>query len=390
MKKFFLLVPVAALAMTACTSESNEFVGDSQQQAQKEIAFMPLAQPQTRAALHGTTLTNDFMYVAAYQSEGEGTGFSAGDFFAKKTFKQDETVTTVWRNWDASANNGAGDYAPIFWPLSAATINFLAVTGNNGSKDINNHTTFHSTSNFASDVTVAYTTGNSYSKDDQVDIMYGVGRGVVSHASGVAAGGTVASDVYMTFNHALALLNFQVKAKDATTVGKIKINSITINGARYTGTLLITNASYNYTSANALTQPTITWTPDGPVAGTIPEVTDADGTGLGHTLTAAFFPNNTDTWWQKMIIPTNTGATATSYGFNSFTINYTVLDENNHTYDYIYYPEGSDILHAVEQGKIYTYQITFNLHEIRVEPHVANWTENGDENGAAQDVTVND
>ena len=36
MKKFMFLIPVAALAMTACTNETNEFVGSDQA---REISF---------------------------------------------------------------------------------------------------------------------------------------------------------------------------------------------------------------------------------------------------------------------------------------------------------------------------------------------------------------
>lgn len=88
MKKFFLLVPVAALAMTACTSESNEFVGDKQQA--REIKFSPLAQPNTRGAnaiLNTTFPTDNTMEVACYQS---------APATASNYFKRLLSFMTIW------------------------------------------------------------------------------------------------------------------------------------------------------------------------------------------------------------------------------------------------------------------------------------------------------
>jgi hypothetical protein len=370
MKKSLFFLAVAAVALAACSSDDttaeNSKVGNNQQ---KEIAFKPLTTPQTRSALHGTTLTNSFMYVAAYQAAGEGAGFSPAIFFGKKTFKQDATTSTVWRNWNGSA------YAPIFWPLSSATINFLAVTGNNGTVDINSTPDFVTFGTYgANSVDVNYTSGTGDGKanrtdESQIDIMYAVGQGIVSHA-GINAGGSVTSDVAMPFNHALALLTFQVKAKDAATQNNIKINSITINGAYYTGTLTVTNSNYDKNTTAAKDKPTIAWVTDAAAGdGAVAEI------GSGYTIsnTDAFYPSNTAAgsgWWQKMIIPT-TGST--DRGLRSFTINYTVLDENNHTYNYIYYPQASNADFVVAEGKVYNFQITFALHEIRVQPSVTDW-----------------
>jgi hypothetical protein len=111
MKKLFLLVPVAALALTACTSESTESVGAAQQP--KEISFTALAQPNTRAEVEGTDFPNQEMYVAAY----DATTPPGADYFAQTVFSQDGSTGL----WKASPKK--------YWPLDCATLNFLAYTG---------------------------------------------------------------------------------------------------------------------------------------------------------------------------------------------------------------------------------------------------------------------
>ena len=48
MKKILFLASLAAVAMTSCTSESNEYVGGNDN-TPKEIAFFPVNQKATRA-----------------------------------------------------------------------------------------------------------------------------------------------------------------------------------------------------------------------------------------------------------------------------------------------------------------------------------------------------
>lgn len=374
MKKF-LLIPVAALTFVACTSETIEFTDDAQQT--REIAFMPLTTPQTRAAVHGTTFPNQSMYVAAYQA-ATATG-TVGNYFAETEYEKN------YQGGSASASDNVwGGKTPRYYPLGAATINFLAVTGNNGSTDINStdsYVTFNAT-NYASAVTVDYTAGTAgYTDASQIDIMYATGQATVGQSGNnltFAGGGTIPTEnVAMTFNHALALLNFQVKAASGSE-NLIEVNSITVDGAAYTGSLAITNAYYNATDATAKNQPKIQWTPDAKVA-------HATVTGISNYTVAntTLYPDNTASNWANiMIIPSDTkGASPTQRGFDSFTITYTIKATTGQAaqqYTYTYWPSNTVGTRTnVQEGKIYTYQITFNMHEIRIEPTVTDWVENG-------------
>ena len=325
------------------------------------------------------------LYVAAYQAVATSPA-TVGNYFDKTSF-----IKNYQNGSSGASDNVWGGNPARYYPLSPATLNFLAVTGKEGSTDIGNHVTFNTT-NYAQDVTVAYTSANSYSKTSQVDIMYGVGQGVVSQSGNslsFAGGGTTsAENIAMPFNHALALLNFQVKAASGQA-GLIQVNSITVHGASYTGTLEVVNANYAATDASAKTQPKIFWTPAAAEDNVVTGISD-------YTLTTSFYPDNSaSNWANVMIIPSNTeDRTDNSIddpiqrGFNSFTINYTVKAQTGfaaQTYEYTYWPSGTvDTKTDVQEGKIYTYQITLTLHEIRIEPSVTDWT-----NGAGSPAAVN-
>ena len=390
MKKVLILFSVAALALVSCAKVTDQYVGAPES---REIAFQAVSLPQTKAAVHGTAMPDQSIYVAAYQSAtASGT---VGNYFAETPFKKDYKAGSLLGVGDEDGVWG-GDPAR-YYPLSAATINFLAVTGHTGALDINTtdaNVAFDAT-NYASSVTVKYGTGQSYSQGSQVDIMYATGQGVVTQTGnnmGFAGGGTTSPEnIAMPFHHALALLNFQVKAASGTE-GLITINSITINNASYTGQLVITNANYAATDATAKTQPTITWTPDTKIASGVAVSGISD-----HDLTASFYPTNADNsaanWANIMIIPSDTeGLTPAARGFDSFTVTYTVKAQPGFAaqqYTYTYWPSGTvGTAKNVDEGKIYTYQLTFNLHEIRVEPSVTDWVENGDGSGAAQAINI--
>lgn len=381
MKKYLFILAAAALGFASCSNDDVVAENTTQNQP-KEIGFFPLASPQTRAAIHGTSMPDQTLYVAAYQSAATSPA-TAGNYFGKTSFLKNYQGG----NSGASDNVWGGNPAR-YYPLSAATLNFLAVTGKANATDIGSHVTFNAT-NYAQDVTVAYTSVNSYSKTSQIDIMYGVGQGVVSQSGnnlGFAGGGTTSTEnIAIPFNHALALLNFQVKAATGQA-GLIKVNSITVHGASYTGTLVVNNANYAATDVSAKNQPTIQWTPAAAEDNVVTGISD-------HTLTESFYPTNADNtaanWANLMIIPSDTqGGSPTQRGFNSFTINYTVLAQDGfaaQTYEYTYWPSGTvNTATNVQEGKIYTYQITLTLHEIRIEPSVTDWT-----NGTGSPQAVN-
>ncbi|MBP5377383.1 MAG: hypothetical protein J6Y41_05415, partial [Bacteroidaceae bacterium] len=75
MKKYLYLIPVAALAMTACTNESDEYVGS---QESREISFTAISQPNTRgqySVITTTFPTDNTMEVKAYQTQPSAAAY---------------------------------------------------------------------------------------------------------------------------------------------------------------------------------------------------------------------------------------------------------------------------------------------------------------------------
>ena len=365
MKKFFLLVPVATLAMTACTSESNEFVGDKQQ-AQREITFSPLNQNLTRAttqyAIDGTTfpITQD-MYVAAYQV----TPTPAGNFFAGTNFTYDGTASTTLSTpvWSGTTKR--------YWPLTPAYINFLAYANVTGSASFDSTTP-------ASAATITQTDNSS----TQTDLLYAIGHGEVTQSDNAL---TFPTKVDMQFQHAQAWVDFYVKAYSDVEEA-IKVNSITLNGASYSGTYTITHNSYNADNGQNVAG---AWSllgakgkdssddntsvasevKSGATAVTVPGIA-----GGGQSLTSSLVQAGKG----LMIVPDDDNATA---DFISFTINYTY---DGHDYDYTFTP-ATEVAANVDQKKHYIYNITFKLHEIYVAATVEDWDDQ-----TATAITISD
>ncbi len=337
MKKYLFLVSVAAVALTACTNESEEYVGSNQA---REISFSPIAQKHTRAAvLDGTFPTSNTMEVAAYQSAPtSGTPATGKNYFTKTTFSNVSSST----NWSGSK----------YWPTGVATLNFFAVSGSGvNASDI-------TIDNELTSASVAYTTEKSYSNTTQSDIMYAFGRGSVTK-SGSSFVYNSGVPVAMQFKHALSLISFTVKAKDAASTA-ITINSIKLKGACYTGTLTLTNDAPVKASTGDVTT-TVAWSADAAVA----EVTVPNITG---TLTTTAAPSAGNAC--LMIIPN-------SSAFTSFVINYSL---NGVAYDYEYTPSSAVTAAA---GTKYTYNIEFGSNEILIAPTISTWT-----SGTVGDITV--
>ncbi len=318
MKKVLFMISVAAVTLASCSNESTEYVGDSNS-SPKEIAFFPVAQKATRAAVSGTAFpTSDNFQVAAYMVEPAG---QAGNYFAATEFSYNSTSTL----WESATK--------YYWPLSPCYINFLGVANVTGTA------TFNSTTP-ASACVVGMTDNSS----TQNDLMYARGNGEVTQASNSL---TIPSSVSMQFIHAQAWVKFNVKAATSTETA-ITVNSITLTGAKYAGTYTITHTNYNATSGQS-------------VAGAWSSLGAAQNVTINHN--AALTTGGADVANGLMIVPDD----AATDDFTSFTINYTL---GGKTYDYTYTPDSK----SVEQAHSYTYNITFTLHEIKVSATVADWT----------------
>lgn len=349
MKKILFLASLAAVAMTSCTSESNEYVGGNDN-TPKEIAFMPVNQKATRAAVQGTGFPNQSMEVVAYQTDP-----SAETYFTKTTFAQDGS-TGIWKG-------------SKYWPLSAAKLNFFAVSGASvNAADITIDNALLKTDVADVKYTKVGATG-TYTNATQSDIMYAFGRGYVEQSGNALhfnSGTTTDAPVNMVFKHTMSLIKFQVKAANATSCA-IQINSIKLNGASYTGALKLT-ADDAITANTGDPTITVTWTPDATENNvTVPNINN-------YTLTQTYAPADggaEGTWASLIVVPNATK------GFDSFTVNYTF---DGHTYDYTYTP--SPVV-PVAAGNVYTYQLNFQLHEITISPSVTAWA-----TGASSEVNI--
>lgn len=322
MKKLFLF-SVAALALGACSNDEVISENTTAQQP-KEIAFTPYAQPNTRgpyADLLATFPTDNTMEVKAYQTKP-----SAAAYFDKCTFSK------------------SGDYwkGGQYWPLSAAKLNFFAVSGYGLTET---HITI---ADALASASVAYTAANSYSATTQSDIMYAFGRGEVTQSGNTL---TFPSKVDMTFKHALALVDFEVMGYSATETAAITVNSIKLKGATYNGTLTLTNTNAA-TESGAVTT-AVEWS----AGDAITDGVAVPGISSGTAIPADFARIGNG----LMVIP--------GTGFTSFVINYSL---NGNDYDYEYTP--SPAVSSTVAGNKYTYRITFKLHEILINPDVTPWS----------------
>ena len=334
MKKNLLILAVAAAALASCSSDEvvskNTTLNEPQQ---KEIALFALAQPTTRAEVEGTTFpSGQDMYVAAYDAT------KGADFFGQTTFDEDGSTG----KWKASPAK--------YWPMDAATINFLAYTG------VPSGSYFNAT-HPAQDLTITLADNST----NQYDLMYACGR--QSRARGAAA-----SDVAMNFKHALALIKFEVKTAADYSYGDPKqyplaITSIVLTGAHYSGTYTINNASNYSSTASDISTLKGAWS------------SVATQTNVTRTPT---FANITTSFQQVgagiLVVPDENDATD---DYTSFTINYTL---NGNPYTFTYIPANLD----VHQAKKYTFAITMTLNEIIIVPTVTDYVEENDNAVAVQ------
>ena len=331
MKKL-LLFSVAALAFCACSND--EVVSENKPTYEpKAISFAPLTKPNTRAAdtyqyaIDGTTFPTDLnMYVAAYQVQPTATNYFEGTQFIYNNAGGAAGSSTKW-----------GGATPRYWPLSPAYINFLAYANVTGTAAFN-------ATNYASEAVITQTDNSSA----QTDLMYAIGNGEVTQNGNTLAFPT---QVDMQFKHAQAWIDFYVSASDANGAA-ITVNSITLTGAKYSGTYTITHTAYNAKTGQSVAG---AWTSTGSAGNYI--VPEWDAATLNTT--AAHVGKG------LLIVPDDDNQTG---DFDSFTVNYTL---GGKTYNYTYTPTSTN----VEQAKHYVYNITFTLHEIFVAATVADWTD---------------
>lgn len=347
MKKNLFFVAAAALMLASCSNdvkinENTVPVGSNKQQ---EIAFAPLAKKAHRkpaAAVSGTEFTSDNMMVTAYNAT------AAANFFGATAFTYADSKWT------------GGKY----WPLSPATINFLAIANANAD-NATGVTWGPSETNPTQSVQIVMSDNSSA----QRDLMYACGTGTVTQTGNALSFPT---NVPMAFIHAQAWIQFKVKAGDAASASAITINSITLNSVSCAGTYTVTHANWNETKATRdAADPA--GGKDGSVSGVWSAIADASNIVAVVDGGYAGLPNddfvNYVTYGDLMVVPNNPGIA-------SFTINYSV---DGKAYNYTYTPASTTLAQATK----YTYNISLTLHEIEIAPTVTAWT-----NGGSTEVTL--
>lgn len=317
MKKILLTLFVTMLPLVSCVKSQDVYVGSSDA---RQISFSPLAQPVTKAAVEGTTFPNQAMYVAAYDAT------AGADYFGATAFSQDGS-TGSWKSSPAT-----------FWPLNTATLNFLAYSG------VSSGATWDATHPASGiEIVLADNATNQY------DLMYACGR--QSRTSGSAA-----TSIDMPFKHALALIKFT--ACTAANYGnRLKITSIVLTGAHYSGTYSVAHTgwdsatdaqsvagAWSSVSSQANVSRTPSWDNDNAVTTTAQQV----GAGI-------------------LVVPDDDD---TLDDYTGFTINYTI---DGRGYSYNYTPADLD----VHQAKKYIFAISMTLNEIVIVPSVVDYAEEG-------------
>ena len=327
MKKILFLASLAAVAMTSCTSESNEYVGGNDN-TPKEIALSAFAQKATRAAWGGTT----------FPGSGDGYGIKLASYDATKG-----SIYFTDGDFTYSTGTGAGIIyhdatTPRYWPFADTWLHFLGVTYMTTAADNVITTNFTS---YGTNGTAAVTLTDNSTK--QNDLMYAIGYGHVQQTGNALV---FPENVPMTYHHALASMSFRVKASVASA---ITVTGIKVNGAYESGVYNITHTGYNSQSSTESVSGTWDVSAQSADVRTVPE------SNIG-ALNTTF---STETG--LMVVPVSAGSS-----FSGITIDYTMSGVN---YSYTYTPASL----VLEQGKKYLYDITFTLHEILVNPTVTDW-----------------
>lgn len=211
MKKFYLSVLAAAVAVTAC--DKSETI-NLQENKQQEVAFSPISMPATKAPITTTAFPDDnIIYVSASNNKVK--------FFEDKTFKKD-VIAGVWKNYEA------GSFSPIYGPLGGG-LDFLAYSttlaatakwgdGNLGTDD-----------DVAGVVAITYPSNYTAvgANETQDDLLY------------ATTSSSSSSAVPIEFKHALSWVNFMVKSNIQVNISKIELVNV------YTEGKFIVDQTYN-------------------------------------------------------------------------------------------------------------------------------------------------
>lgn len=345
MKKLLFSLAVAVIALASCQKDMDVLNNKGDQMNKISLRAV---NGLTKSAIDGTTFPDGYkMRVSAYRNlDAQHSGDDeAENFFTDIRFTKDGTV---WK---------AGKY----WPVSG-NLDFLALSCNNLESLTN--VTFDADTcarRVALDVP-----DNSITFDD---LLFGSSNAQTYNSDGNP----------ISFKHAMAAVVFTAKSNvpyDADTNVGITIDSIAVNGAKYSGTLTVENPAAAGNSGTL----SATWSALG----------DSHDYVRARVWNAANLgTNNAETQLTALHL-VDTSATIANHPFGDgyvilpeqtnrpFTVYYTLhngkdnggANINNHI-QYKYEPDTG----TWEQSKKYIYDIQFKLDEITIAPSIAPWTD---------------
>ena len=215
MKKIFLFLTAAALMAVAC-NKSETVVRNL---APDEIGFRALSGNITKGAeLNGVVLPESYgIYAAATQKNASGLIENASFFNSvEQLFATTDAPSTAASLWKADP--------AVFWPVGGVRMDFLAYAIKKADHaDASAPGVWHADWDYATtDVArqVSFKEVDTYA--NQEDVLYAVANDQTS-----AANGGTGKSVAMEFNHAQALLIFNVKASTADQISIDEISFVT-------------------------------------------------------------------------------------------------------------------------------------------------------------------
>jgi hypothetical protein len=343
------LTATALLALSACNKESDKGLS-----SETEIGLRAMSSA-TKSAINGTVFPNGYdMLVSAYFNIGS---FAAGDtpknYFEGIHFAKNGTA------WKSTTQ-------PKYYPIDG-TLDFLAIASaglNTPGNGIVPTATWGASSNVAKQVVV--TVPDNHAKFD--DLLYGA-----ANAQGISTSGTG-----IAFQHAMTSVVFVAKCNvvyNAVTNVGITLTGITIDGAKYSGTLTVENPAAGGESGDL----TAAWSDLGsPVANLAARVWDSGNTGiktdesafssLDLTNTATAIDASHPFGDAYVLLPAQAAVPFTIYytQHNGFEADGETPLNVNHQYQVT--PTGTWAM-----GKKNIYSLNFTLTEIQVTPEVTNW-----------------
>lgn len=310
--------------------------------------------PVTRSGVSGTTFPAGYdMIVSAYRNNDASIApdDASANYFTGVKFSKSDAV------WHAAT--------PKYWPLTGS-LDFLAIAGSGlNTADNGVVPTFTWGEDNSASSVVAVIPDNSAKFDD---ILFGGSNAQTYMASGNP----------IVFHHAESAVVFTASSNVAYDESKnigVTIDGITIDGAKFSGTLTVSNPA----SAGGTGDITAIWSDLGDqkdeVAARVWNTANLGTDASESVLSALNLTSESATIANKpfgegyVILPEQDAV--------PFTITYTIHNGKNAAGEplnnqlvYEYKPEDGS---TWEQGKKHIYDIVFNLNEVTISPSVVDW-----------------